>query len=179
MEEYYNYLDLLELTPEATPADIRRRYRYLKNLYAGDSIEIRALANDFSDEIRADYLARLDDAFKKLSELPEKGTTGAPLPGPGLDDELRLWLTQVDCFTGATLRNIRERMKVDLKTIFTVTRIQTHFLEAIEGESFQSFPAEVYLRSYLIEYARFISLDTQRVLNDYLARYRDWTAQQA
>ncbi|MDK9719082.1 MAG: helix-turn-helix domain-containing protein [Trichlorobacter sp.] len=172
MEEYHDYLELLELSQDSTPADICRRYRYLKNLYSGDSIEIRALNNDFSEEIRADFLLRLDDAFKKLNELSEKSRDGATRPRTDQDDELRLWLTQIDCFTGSILRSIRERMKVELKTVFAATRIQTHFLEDIEGEVFESFPAEVYLRSYLIEYARFLSLDTQRVLNDYLPRYR-------
>lgn len=172
MAEWHNYYDLLELTPEATLEDIRNSYRYLKHLYGGDSIEIRALGDEFPQELRADYLRHLDEAFEALNALPEKNKAVATQPAKVLDDDLRLWIAQIECFTGAALKAVRERLQVDLKAIYAVTRIQPHFLEDIEREAFESFPAEVYLRSYLIEYARFFSLDTQRVLNDYLARYR-------
>jgi len=172
MAEWHNYYDLLELTPEATLEDIRNRYRYLKNLYGGDSIEIRALGDEFPQELRADYIRRIDEAFEALNALPEKNKAVAALPPKVLDDELQLWIGQIECFTGAALKAVRERMQVDLKEIFAVTRIQPHFLDDIEREVFESFSAEVYLRSYLIEYARFFSLDTQRVLGDYLPRYR-------
>jgi len=173
MEERHSYYyDLLELTPEATLEDIRTRYQYLKNLYGGDSIEIMALGEEFTQEIRADFIMRLDDAFEKLTSLYKKNQTVVTLPVKNMDDDLRRWIAQIECFTGAALRAVRERMQIDLKAVFDVTRIQTQFLEDVEREDFKSFPAEIYLRSYLIAYARFLSLDTQRVLSDYLPRYR-------
>jgi hypothetical protein len=178
MEEYDACFELLELTSESSLEDIRKRYRYLKKLYSGDSIEIRALNDDFSQDIKEDYLTRLDKAFEKLSELSEKNNPLAKRHGADMDTEMRLRVSQIESFTGAALKSIRERMNVDLTDIFTITRIQPHFLDAIECEEFGSFQAEVYLRSYLIEYTRFFSLDTQRVLSDYLPRYRDWIAQQ-
>jgi hypothetical protein len=39
--------------------------------------------------------------------------------------------------------------------------------------------AKVFLRSYIVEYTRFLSLDTQRVLADYMPRYRFWAANQS
>jgi len=178
MEEFNTYFKILELTTESSLEDIRKRYRYLKKLYSGDSIEVRALHDDFSQEIKEDYLARLDEAFEKVSSLSEKNTPLAKRHGKDMDDEIRLWVAQIECFTGVALKSIRERMNVDLTAIFTITRIKPNFLNDIEYEAFESFRAEAYLRSYLIEYARFFSLDTQRVLNDYLPRYRDWVAKQ-
>jgi cytoskeletal protein RodZ len=89
-----------------------------------------------------------------------------------MDDGISDWIKSINNFTGVALRTIRERMGVDLKEIFAATRIQPQYLEDIENEQFSSFRAEVYLRSYLIEYTRFLSLDTQKVLTDYLPRYR-------
>ena len=177
MEESDQYFELLELPPEASLDQIRRRYRYLKTLYAGDSIEISALHDDFSQELLADYLQRLDHAFEKLNALREKNkAVAATVVRKEPDPELRGWLDQVSYFDGASLKMIRERLGVDLQAIFAVTRIQQRFLEDIEAEAFGSFPAEVYLRSYLIEYSRFLGLESQRVLNDYLQRYRKWSA---
>jgi Helix-turn-helix domain len=178
MEELEKYYALLELAPNATIDDIRRNYRNLKNLYAGDSIEIRALKEDFLQEMREEYLGRLEEAFEKLNALPEKNRMLEIAPVQPVDEELKNMVAQVECFTGAALRSIRERMNIDLKAMFSVTRIQIHFLEDLENEVFASFRAEVYLRSYLIEYARFLALDTQKVLDDYLGRYRQWVAKQ-
>lgn len=77
------------------------------------------------------------------------------------------------------LRSIRERMGVELRDIFAASRIQPQYLEDIENERFDSFHAEVYLRSYLIEYTRFLALDTEKVLADYLPRYRKFKGHNA
>jgi hypothetical protein len=174
MDACHKYYDLLELTPEATAEDIRKNYLRLKNLYSGDSIEMAALNADFSEELRQDCLSRLDDAYEKLCMRPENAKQTLVQSPAGMDDELCSWIKELSCFTGAALRTIRERMGVDLKTIFDVTRIQTQYLEDMENERFDAFRAEVYLRSYLIEYTRFLSLDTPKVLADYLPRYRAW-----
>jgi hypothetical protein len=176
MEACLKYYDLLELPTDATIADIQKNYRYLKNLYSGDSIEITALNDDFSQEIRLDYLSRLDDAYENLSVLLEGNKPASLARSVSIDDELRCWIRDIGCLSGAVLRTIRERMGVEIKDIFTATRIQPQYLDDIENEAFDSFRAEVYLRSYLVEYTRFLSLDTQKVLGDYMPRYRSWAA---
>lgn len=174
MEEYLRYFDLLELTPEATTKEIYDSYCHLKSLYSGDSIVISALNQDFTDELRDDYLSRLDEAYEKLSLRIENNIPAAKLQVITMDDELRSWVESIDCFTGAALKSVRERAGVDLKDISAVTRIQTKHLQNIEDEVFGVFHAEIYLRSFLVEYSNFLRLDTQKVLNDFLPRYRAW-----
>jgi Helix-turn-helix domain len=176
MEAYLKYFDLLELPPESGIEEIHKNYNYLKELYSGDSIEISALNSDFSEQLRQDYLSRLDDAHEKLNQLLENQKPAPTCKVVTMDDELQEWVEHITCFSGAALKSIRERMGVDLKDIFDATRIQPQYLEYIEGECFEFFRAEVYLRSYIIEYTRFLLLDTQRVLADYLPRYRSWAA---
>jgi cytoskeletal protein RodZ len=94
-----------------------------------------------------------------------------------MDDGVRAWIEGIASFSGAALKGVRERMNVGLEDMFTATRIQPQYLEAIEEECFATFRAEVYLRSYLVEYTRFLSLDTRRVLADYMPRYRAWANQ--
>ena len=176
MEEHLKYFDLLELPPEATIKEVRKNYSYLKNLYSSDPVEIKALNEDFSEELRHDYLSRLDEAYEQLNLLLEKRKPAVLPQSVTMDDELRRWLAGIDCFTGAALKSVRERLGVDLKDIFAVTRIQPHHLEDIENEAYESFHAEVYLRSFIIEYTHFLALDTNRVLADYMPRYRAWAA---
>jgi hypothetical protein len=172
MEAYLKYFDLLELSLEATIDDVRKNYSDLKTLYSGDSIEITALNGDYSQEQLKDYLSRLDDAYENLKQLLENKKPVILKKPVIMDDGLLDWINSINCFSGVALRNIRERMGVDLKDIFAATRIQPQYLEDIENENFNSFRAEVYLRSYIVEYTRFLSLDTQKILNDYLPRYR-------
>jgi curved DNA-binding protein CbpA len=176
MEDCLKYFDLLELPPEATIKEIRTKYYYLKNHYSSDSIEILALNEDFSQELREDYLSRLDDAYEKLNLLVEHRKPALMPQNIRIDDEVRHWIKQIGCFDGAALKAVRERLGIDLKDIFAVTRIQPRHLEDIENEVFDFFRAEVYLRSFIIEYARFLSLDPQKVLADYMPRYRSWAA---
>ncbi|MDD5285914.1 MAG: helix-turn-helix domain-containing protein [Desulfuromonadaceae bacterium] len=172
MDVYLKYYDLLEQPPEATLEEISKNYSDLKTLYSGDSIEITALNSDFSQELQQDYLSRLDDAYEKLKLLLENKKPVLVKKTVIMDDSLSEWINSIKCFTGVALKSIRERMGVDLKDIFAATRIQPQYLEDIENEQFRSFRAEVYLRSYIVEYTRFLSLDTQKVLADYLPRYR-------
>lgn len=172
MEVYLKYYDIFELPPEATIEDVRKNYSDLKALYSGNSMEIAALNADFSRELQQDYLSRLDDAYEQLKLLLENKRPSESKKTVTTDDELCDWIKSINCFTGVALRNIRERMGVELNDIFAVSRIQPQYLEDIENEEFGSFRAEVFLRSYIIEYTRFLSLDTQKVLDDYLPRYR-------
>jgi hypothetical protein len=174
MEAHLKYFDLLELTPEAGIEDVRKNYAYLKKLYSGDSIEIAALNSDFSQDLRQDFLSRLDEAHENLIMLLENKKPVTPSQAKPIDENLQVWLSGINCFSGAALKSVREKMGIDLKAIFAVTRIQTNYLEDIENELFNSFKAEVYLKSYLIEYTRFLALDTQKILADYLPRYRSW-----
>ena len=54
------------------------------------------------------------------------------------------------------------------------TKIRKQYFEDIEREKFSSLPAEVYLRGYVMEYAKYLSLDPVKVAEDYLNRYREW-----
>lgn len=177
MEAYLKYYDLFELPPEATLEEIYKVYTYLKGLYTGEAMETTALNTDFSEDLLLDYLSRLDDAYEQLKLLLETKKPSLTKKTEVMDDGLSDWINSIACFSGSALKTVRERMGVDLNDIFAVSRIQPHYLEDIENEQFGSFRAEVFLRSYLIEYTRFLSLDSQKVLADYLPRYRKFQGQ--
>ena len=46
------------------------------------------------------------------------------------------------------------------------------YLVALEAEVFAKLPAAVYVRGFLAEYARALGLDSERVKQTYLARFR-------
>jgi cytoskeletal protein RodZ len=72
--------------------------------------------------------------------------------------------------TGKSLKGIREQLGISLEEISTRTRIHLPYLEFIEGDRYDKLPHEVYLRGYLIHYARVMGLDAHRVVQGYLKR---------
>ena len=57
-----------------------------------------------------------------------------------------------------------------LRHMANVTKIGTRFLEYIEEDRFAFLPAPVYLRGFLQEYARIVSLDPRGVADAYMSR---------
>jgi flagellar biosynthesis protein FlhG len=74
-------------------------------------------------------------------------------------------------FTGELLRQLREARGVELIEISQKTKVGAGHLKAIEEERWSAMPALVYLRGFLVEYARFMRLDVNQVTRTYLARY--------
>jgi flagellar biosynthesis protein FlhG len=74
--------------------------------------------------------------------------------------------------TGAALKKLRESKGIELGEIAQRSKISERYLRAIEDERFTEMPAAVYVRGYVMEYARALRVDTQRVTESYLARYR-------
>jgi flagellar biosynthesis protein FlhG len=104
-----------------------------------------------------------------LPQIPDEPPVPAPAPRPlpPAPD-----ITPATEYTGALLRQIREARGIDLHAISQKTKITAAHLKAIEDESVKSMPAQVYVRGFLVEYARFLRLDVARVLETYLPRIR-------
>jgi len=75
-------------------------------------------------------------------------------------------------FDGPTLRDIRNLAEVTFEELTAVTCVRQVYLEALESEHYETFPSEIYLKGYLSSYARALELPEQRVLEEYLGRYR-------
>ena len=73
--------------------------------------------------------------------------------------------------TGELLKTLREARGIDLAEISQRTKVSVHHLRSIEDEAWGAMPAQVYLRGFLVEFARFLRLDVQHVTRSYLARY--------
>lgn len=70
---------------------------------------------------------------------------------------------------GQYLREARKERQVSLEDIAKVTRVGIRYLAALEEESFDTLPADVYVRGYLRAYARELKLDVEDVMNRYAA----------
>lgn len=68
---------------------------------------------------------------------------------------------------GEILKNRREELGRDLREIANTLKIRYDYLKAIEDGDLKRLPAEVYLKGYLLEYAKVLNLDTETIMNTY------------
>ena len=66
-----------------------------------------------------------------------------------------------------TLKEARHRLGLTLEESEKSTRIRAHYLEALENGDIKALPSQVQARGFLKNYAEFLGLDTQPILQRY------------
>jgi hypothetical protein len=75
----------------------------------------------------------------------------------------------VESGIGNTLREARNRRKVDLSEVEDATKIRIRFLRAIENEEWDVLPGDIYARAFIKTYANYLGLDGERLAEDFRA----------
>jgi cytoskeleton protein RodZ len=73
---------------------------------------------------------------------------------------------------GAWLRRQREMREISLRDVAERTKISIRYLEAMEDDRFDALPAPVFAKGFLREYARYVGLSPDEVVNHYLASHK-------
>ena len=68
---------------------------------------------------------------------------------------------------GDTLKSAREERGISMDQAVHETNISRNYLEALENEEFEEFPAEAYLIGFLRNYADFLGLDQDKVVGQF------------
>lgn len=77
--------------------------------------------------------------------------------------------TQVkELISGDFLKKTRQDKNMSLSEISKATRIGMNYLLAIEEENLSVFPARVYLKGFLRQYAKYLGLDPEKTALGYL-----------
>lgn len=189
-----DYYELLQISPDAGPMDIIHAYRHAKLAYQPDSLAVYSL---YSDEEIEHIRAQIEEAYHILSDPEKRRAYDAtrsagarPEQTDGQQKVIRFsdysrqddiqseldmapdadtdaLYDDVAVYTGALLREIREKKGITIDAIARRTRISKQYLHAIEAEKKEDFPATVYLKGYLGQYAAEIGLDPQKVVQTY------------
>ncbi len=174
-EEKEKYLKILGLSSEATFIEIKRVYNRLLRLYSSDTSIISSIAGDFSKRKKQKVIRDLEDAYKKLSAQNEyeqsiKKQKARP---SGSERSLDHSLPGMD-FGGRMLKDIRRKLGIQLFDVSLETKIRKEILNDIELERFENLPQEIYLRGHLWSYAKYLSLNPKKVMDDYIKKYKAW-----
>ena len=184
--EEQTYYEVLEVTPTASAKEIQKAYEHAKETFHQDSLAVYSLfteqeINGIQVAIEEAYRVLMDEALRKSYDQSHFRTPG----GPRWEKPLEIQVISREkkpppssvsvpmstgevVYRGRTLKQIRERMGIDLEIISQETKINKKTLESIEEEDLERLPALVYLKGFLRGYAQSLGLDPQKVVEGYL-----------
>jgi DnaJ-class molecular chaperone len=180
------YYEILEVSSTATDKEIQRAYEHAKETFHADSLAVYSLfseveVREIQSAIEEAYRVLMDGTLRKSYDQShiktvEELVSETPSVAQGISKEKRppLSFTGIsfnpdeESFRGKTLKQIRERMGVELQIISKETKISVRVLEWIEEEAFEKLPTLVYLKGFLKVYAQSLGLNPQKVVEEYL-----------
>ncbi|MBI5528919.1 MAG: helix-turn-helix domain-containing protein [Deltaproteobacteria bacterium] len=110
--------------------------------------------------------AQSSDEMRGSAEAPD----AALAPPEGDESKLGPGTT----YTGPLLKKLRERAGLDLHDIAAITRITNTNLANIEEETYKDLPALVYVRGYIVQYAKCLKIpDPAGVAASYIERWKN------
>jgi flagellar biosynthesis protein FlhG len=182
--------DVLLTNRGATEEELRRACKRQREIFQPDSL---ALSSLLSEELVQRERGRVEEAQETLLDPVRRraydlsffpNTADEQTSEPRPPDEARL-LEQAMLrkelaseihpetdFDGALLKRVRESLGLDLSEISNHTKIAVSHLKAIEADSFETLPAEVYTRGFVGQVAKLLGLDATQVTRTYVRRLR-------
>src|SRR5687768_9583839 len=99
------------------------------------------------------------------AETPPGGGPSVPKRQPPWDKPPEVESTAA---FGDWLRRQREMREISLRDIADRTKISLRYLQAMEDDRFDLLPAPIFAKGFLREYAKYVGLDPDEVVNFYL-----------
>ncbi len=196
LEELDHY-EVLELSRDASLQEIDEAYRILRETYAEGSLALYSL---FSEGDAVVMRERMEEAYRVLSDLTRRRgydesqrdakerppafvqhaevesehrhKESLPL-GSSTGRDAEVEEPSAGEWDGAALRRARIQSGLELEEIAEITKVGIRTLRQIEGDAFEDLPATVYVRGFVMTYARTIGIDPVRVAASYLRRFEE------
>jgi hypothetical protein len=65
-KDFYNYYEILEISPNASFPEVKEAYHYLKELYTVESIVTLPIDVDITEEYKKEILHQIEDSYIRL-----------------------------------------------------------------------------------------------------------------
>lgn len=155
----------LKLAADADLATITTAYAQHKELFSSNSMACYSLCNETEQHAR---LKAIESAYQLiLCECFPHQTQ--PEPASMSDCSIEATTPAPGVSPGNYLKQQRQRLGISLATIVGQTKISRTTLEHIEQETYTYLPATVYLRGFIIEFAKIVHAeDPRQVARQYL-----------
>jgi len=76
-------------------------------------------------------------------------------------------------FDGTFLQKVRLYKHVNLEQMSEDTRISRTYLRAVESNDYDALPAAVFVRGFIVQFARILGLNEKQVVDSYMTLYRN------
>ncbi len=180
------YYEILEVSPTATTKEIQRAYEHAKETFHADSMAVYSLfsekeVKEIEEVVEEAYRVLMDESSRKSYDQTHSRTTGEqPLEKPYVahvssrEKKAPLSFTElsfnaeVEHYRGRELKQVREKIGLELQTVSKETKISLKILECLEDENYEKLPPLVYLKGFLKSYAQCLGLDPQKVVEGYI-----------
>ncbi len=150
--------DLLGVPADVEPLAVRQRYRRLWEGFRRDSPVHRVLVP--ADDRRV-LLEELEEANRQVQVWLKERPASVEAPPPRAPDRPQR-------NPGEAIARTRQERDLSQRELSLQTKIGLRYLVAIEAFDVEALPRPVYLRGYLREIARALSLEPEPLLDDYL-----------
>jgi hypothetical protein len=158
----------LGIEPDAGFLNMERAYYQMRSLYGEDSLATYSLLDE---EARIARLERIETSYRRLSEFYRI----SKISGPELKDQDDDPSHPADS-PGRYLRQLREKANLSRRDMAERTKISPMRLGHLEEERFDLLPAPVYLRGFVLAYAKVLKLpQSDEIVALYLARREERT----
>ncbi len=84
------------------------------------------------------------------------------------DDAMEERIQKCEGVNGAFLKAVREYKKISQDEIMNILKISRNYLTALEEDNFSKLPANVFVRGFVIQYAKAVRVDHEKVANAYM-----------
>ena len=191
-----DHYEILEISRHARSEEIAQAHKLALATYCDESLAGYSI---FGEGDAAAVRERVEIAYRVLSDtegrraydasltaidpaplvpLQDPPPPPSPIPAPVQlpIDQFEEIAEEAGEFDGARLRRSRLRRGLELEEISGVTKINPTYLGFLEEERFDSLPAPVYVRGFVLAYAASVGLDAARVVASYMQRYESFRA---
>lgn len=87
------------------------------------------------------------------------------------DEAMEAEIEEATLVDGAFLRRIREYKKVTIEEMKNFTKLSKRYINAIEEDKSSDLPAEVFVRGFVVQYAKALKLDDQKIARLYMENF--------
>ncbi len=165
--QFAKFFNVLELPIDASLSDVQRAYMLLREVYSTQSIVTMPVEDELREEEKQAIRDQIEEAYDALLDLfhQEREAPRADV------SEI---VADIEEFNGPALKLVRQRLQINLDDMAIATKILRNHLVNIEEENFGALPVYVYTRGFVINYAKYLSLDYHLVADSYMTRFQEW-----
>ncbi len=198
------YYELLEVRPGSPQHEVTKAYERAKLTYSSDNPALYTVfsmeeARELLKLIEEAYLIlgntifrnRYDEILKdpqiRTEELKFQDIVG-PIVSSGVDKQkahfrpnykvdeaTEEYIRHEEHCDGAFLKKIREYKNITVEKMSEITRINPHYVVALEKNAWDDLPAAVFVRGFVVQISRILGLDEKKTVDSFMKIYKAHT----